>query len=155
MYQLLSMILPIITRPYISRVLGAEGLGKYSLTNAYAQYFVLFGMIGLGLYCSREVAYVRDDKDKLSKTFWELNFLRLITMSVSIFLYILFCIYIVDIDNRSIALIQGFVLLSALLDISWLFIGIEDFKRVSIRNSIIKLLGTSLVFIFVKNNFVV
>ena len=151
MYQLLSMILPIITIPYISRVLGAEGLGKYSLTNAYAQYFVLFGMIGLGLYCSREVAYVRDDKDKLSKTFWELNFLRLITMSVSIFLYILFCIYIVDIDNRSIAFIQGFVLLSALLDISWLFIGIEDFKRVSIRNSIIKLLGTSLVFIFVKN----
>lgn len=150
-YQLLTMLLPIITIPYISRVFGAEGLGKYSLTNAYAQYFVLFGMIGLGLYCSREVAYVRDDKEKLSKTFWELNFLRLITMSISIFLYILFCIYIVNVENRSISFIQGLVLLSSLLDISWLFIGLENFKKVSIRNSIVKILGTCLVFIFVKN----
>lgn len=151
MYQLLNIILPIITIPYISRVLGAEGLGKYSLTNAYAQYFVLFGMIGLGIYCSREVAYVRDDKLKLSKIFWELNFLRFITMSISIFIYILFCIYLVEPKNKMISIIQGLILLSSLLDISWLFIGIEKFKNVSIRNTIVKLVGVFLVFIFVKN----
>ena len=151
MYQILTMLLPIITIPYISRILGAEGLGKYSLTNAYAQYFVLFGMIGLGMYCSREVAYVRDDKIKLSKTFWELNFLRFITMGISVFIYILFCIYIVNTENEIISIIQGLVLLSSLFDISWLFIGIENFKKVSIRNSVVKLLGVCLVFIFVKN----
>ena len=151
MYQLLNIILPLITIPYISRVLGAEGLGKYSLTNAYAQYFVLFGMIGLGIYCSREVAYVRDDKLKLSKIFWELNFLRFITMSISIFIYILFCIYLVEPKNKMISIIQGLILLSSLLDISWLFIGIEKFKNVSIRNTIVKLVGVFLVFIFVKN----
>lgn len=151
MYQILTMLLPIITIPYISRILGAEGLGKYSLTNAYAQYFVLFGMIGLGMYCSREVAYVKDNQIKLSKIFWELNFLRFITMGISVFIYILFCIYIVNTENKIISIIQGLVLLSSLFDISWLFIGIENFKKVSIRNSVVKLLGVCLVFIFVKN----
>lgn len=151
MYQLLTIILPIVTIPYISRVLGAEGLGKYSLTNAYAQYFVLFGMVGLATYCSREVAYVRNDKVKLSKIFWELNFLRFITMGISIIMYTLFCLYIIKSENKMISIIQGLILLSSLFDISWLFIGIEDFKKVSIRNTIVKLLGVCLIFMFVKN----
>ena len=151
MYQILTILLPIITIPYISRVLGAEGLGKYSLTSTYAQYFILFGMLGLSVYSSREVAYVREDKSKLSKIFWELNFLRFITMGITIFIYTLFCIYIVNKDNKIISIIQGLVLLSSLFDISWLFIGIENFKKIAIRNSVLKLLGVCLVFIFVKN----
>lgn len=150
-YQLLTILLPIITIPYISRIIGAEGLGKYSLTNAYAQYFVLFGMIGLEMYCSREVAYVRDDKVKLRSIFWELNVLRYITMSISIAIYFLFCIYVVKSENRMISIMQGFILLSSLFDISWFFKGIENFKKLSIKNSIVKLVGICLVFIFVKN----
>lgn len=151
MYQLITIILPIVTTPYISRVLGAEGLGKYSLTNAYAQYFVLFGMVGLGIYCSREVAYIRDDKNKLSKIFWELNFLRFITMGISIVMYILFCLYVIKLQDRTISFIQGLILLSSLFDISWLFIGLEDFKKVSIRNTIVKLIGVCLIFSLVKH----
>ena len=150
MYQLLTILLPIITIPYISRVLGAEGLGKYSLTNAYAQYFVLFGMVGLGIYCSREVAYVRDDKRKLSKIFWELNFLRFITMGISIVMYVLFCLYVVKLQDKTILYIQGLILLSSLVDISWLFIGLENFKKVSIRNAVVKFIGVCLIFSFVK-----
>lgn len=150
-YQLVTILLPIITIPYISRVLGPDGLGKYSLTNAYAQYFVLFGMIGLGMYCSREIAYVKDNKTKLSKTFWELNFLRFITMGISIIIYILFCIYAIKPQDKIISIVQGFILMSSLFDISWLFTGLENFKKVSIRNTIVKVVGTGLVFIFVKN----
>ena len=151
MYQLVAIIVPIVTIPYISRVLGAEGLGKYSLTNAYAQYFVLFGMVGLGLYCSREIAYIRDNNKKLSKTFWELNFLRFITMGMSILAYAVFCIYIIKPQNRIVSIIQGLTLLSSLFDISWLFIGLENFKKVSIRNTVVKILGVCLIFILVKN----
>lgn len=151
MYQLVTIFLPIITIPYTSRVLGADGLGKYSLTNAYAQYFVLFGMIGLGMYCSREIAYVKDNKDKLSKTFWELNFLRFITMGTSIIIYILFCIYAIKPQDKVISIVQGFLLLSSLFDISWVFTGLENFKKVSIRNIIVRVVGTCLVFLFVKN----
>lgn len=152
MYQIVTILLPIITIPYISRVLGAEGIGVYSLTNAYAQYFVLFGMIGLSMYCSREIAYVKDNKKILSKTFWELNFLRFITMGISIVLYILTFIFVFKSDNIVLNLIQGILLLSSLVDISWLFIGLEDFKKVSIRNTIVKISGVILVFIFVKNS---
>lgn len=151
MYQLVTILLPIITIPYISRVLGPDGLGKYSLTNAYAQYFVLFGMIGLEMYCSREVAYVRDEKTKLSKVFWELNSLRFITMGTSFIMYILFCLYVIKPQDRIISSIQGLILLSSLFDISWLFIGLEDFKKVSIRNTVVKVVGVCLIFIFVKN----
>lgn len=150
MYQLVTILLPIITIPYTSRILGPNGLGKYSLTNAYAQYFVLFGMIGLGMYCSREIAYVKDDKTKLSKTFWELNFLRFITMGTSIIIYILFCIYTIKPQDKVISIVQGFILLSSLFDISWLFTGLENFKKVSIRNTIVKVVGTCLIFLFVK-----
>lgn len=152
MYQIVTMLLPIITIPYISRVLGAEGLGKYSLTNAYAQYFVLFGMIGLSMYCSREVAYVKDNEKKLSETFWELNFLRFITMGISTLLYIIIFIFIIQSDNKLLNIIQGIILLSSLVDISWLFIGLENFKKVSIRNIIVKLVGVGLIFIFVKES---
>lgn len=151
MYQLVTILLPIITTPYISRVLGPDGLGKYSLTNAYAQYFVLFGMIGLGMYCSREVAYVRDDKNKISKIFWEMNILRFITMGTSLIIYILFCLYLIKPQDRITSSIQGLILLSSLFDISWLFIGLENFKKVSIRNTIVKVVGVCLIFIFVKD----
>ncbi len=152
MYQIITILLPVITIPYISRVLGAEGLGRYSLTNAYAQYFVLFGMIGLTIYSSREIAYVRDNKENLSKTFWELNFLRFITMGIATTLYYIIFIFIINDENNIINLIQGIILISAISDISWLFIGLEDFKKVAIRNIIVKLVGTSLIFIFIKNN---
>ena len=152
MYQVVTILLPIITIPYISRILGAEGLGQYALTNAYAQYFILFGMIGLSMYCSREIAYVRDDKERFSKTFWELNFLRFITMGISIMLYIIVFMFLLKSNNKVLNIIQGITLLSSLVDISWLFIGLENFKKVAIRNTIVKLVGVSLVFIFVKQS---
>ncbi|MCX0389401.1 oligosaccharide flippase family protein [Clostridium perfringens] len=150
-YQILNILIPIITVPYISRVLGAEGMGAYALSASYAQYFVLFGMIGLSIYSSREVAYFKDDNEKLNKVFWELNFLRFITMGICIFIYLLlFGIYFEQ--NRFLNIIQITILLSAFFDISWLFIGLEDFKKVSIRNSIVKIIGIVLIFLFVKNS---
>lgn len=152
MYQVTTILLPIITIPYISRILGAEGLGKYSLTNAYAQYFVLFGMIGLSMYCSREIAYVKDDRKKLSLVFWELNFLRFMTMGISTIIYIIIFIFFVNSQDKLLNMIQVMVLFASLLDISWVFIGLENFKKVSIRNTVVKIVGVILIFIFVKKS---
>lgn len=151
MYQVLNIILPIITIPYVSRILGADGIGKYSLTNTYAQYFVLFGMIGLSMYCSREIAYVRDNTKRLSKVFWELNILKFLTMGVSFILYILFCVYVIAPQDRLISSIQGLILLSSMVDISWLFIGLENFKKIAIRNTVVKILGTCFIFVLIKD----
>ena len=152
MYQIVTIILPVITIPYLSRVLGPSGLGEYSLTNAYAQYFILFGMIGWSIYCSREVAYVKDEKEELCKVFWELNILRFITMGISIILYIIVFLFIIKSNNKELYIIQGLFLLSSLVDISWLFIGLEEFKKIALRNTIVKILGVIFIFIFIKNS---
>jgi len=147
---MLSVLLPIVTVPYVSRVLGAEGLGKYAYTNAFAQYFILLGMIGISGYSSRQIAYVRDNKIKLNETFWELNILRFITVGISLIVYIIIFI-IINKTDRLIYAILGLNILAAGVDISWFFIGIEDFKRTVTTNTGIKIVGVVLIFLLVKS----
>ena len=71
-YQILSMIVPLITAPYISRVLGASGFGEYSYTYSIAHYFVLVMMLGVLNYGNREIARVKDNQELLNKTFWNI-----------------------------------------------------------------------------------
>ena len=78
-YQILVMIIPLITTPYLSRVLGAENIGIYSYTLSITTYFILFGSLGVAMYGQREIAYVQDDVNKRSKIFQEILFLRFIT----------------------------------------------------------------------------
>ena len=86
-YQMLVLIVPLITTPYVSRVLGAKGVGTFSYTNSIVQYFILFGCVGLNLYGQREIAYVQHEKEKRNKVFWELVILRIITVSISLLVY--------------------------------------------------------------------
>ena len=69
LYQILLVILPLVTAPYISRTLGATAVGVYSYTYSVAYYFLLFAMLGIGNHGNRSVAAVRDNKEKLNKTF--------------------------------------------------------------------------------------
>ena len=86
-YQILVIIVPLITTPYVSRVLGAKGVGIFSYTNSIVQIFILFGCVGLNLYGQREIAYVQHDKEKRDKVFWELVRLRVVTVSVSLLIF--------------------------------------------------------------------
>ena len=148
-YQLFIIFIPIITVPYVSRVLGPNGVGLYSYTTSYAQYFVLFGMIGISLYGNRQIAYNKSNKKNLSKEFWNIYGLQLITTICSLSIYILlFCI--INNNNRIIYLIQSILIVAAIFDISWFFIGYEDMKSIVIRNTIIKIFGVICIFIFVK-----
>ncbi|SKA88572.1 Membrane protein involved in the export of O-antigen and teichoic acid [Caloramator quimbayensis] len=148
-YQIIIIILPIITVPYISRILGAEGIGINAYTNSIIQYFILFGTIGISLYATRIIAFYRDDKKKLSTTFWSIFYLKLFTTLISYLIFIAF-IFIFDIENKNIFLIQSINILNAAIDISWLFIGIEDFKRNVTRNFIVKVISIILIFILIK-----
>ncbi|MGG7078795.1 flippase [Clostridium sardiniense] len=148
-YQMFIIIIPIITVPYISRILGPDGVGLYSYTASYAQYFVLFGMIGISLYGNRQVAYSKNNRKNLSEEFWNIYCLQFITTILALIIYIvLFCI--INNNNKAIYLIQSIIVLSTVFDISWFFIGYEDMKSVVVRNTIVKILGVFCVFIFVK-----
>ncbi len=149
-YQILIIILPLITAPYVSRVIGAEGNGIYSYTYSIVQYFVLFAMLGLSNYGNRTIAKCRDNKEKLSKEFFSIYAMQLIT---SILMIILYIIYITIFDNQYyiFALIQTISLISTCFDITWFFYGLEKFKLTITRNIIIRLISAICIFIFVKN----
>lgn len=149
-YQILVLIVPLITTPYVSRVLGAKGVGMFSYTNSIVQYFILFGCIGLNLYGQREIAYVQHEKEKRDKVFWELVILRIITVSISL---TVFYFTLASHGNyASVFLIMCLDILASMVDISWFFQGMEDFKKIVVRNFIIKTVGVVLIFLFVKSS---
>lgn len=149
LYQLLLIILPLITTPYISRVLGSEGLGTYTYTYTIANYFMLVAMLGVKNYGNRSVAAVRDDKKMLTRVFWEIYGLQFMCSVLAMVVYLGY-VLIVEIEYQIIALIQGIYVFSGLLDISWLFFGVEKFKITVTRNIVIRLIDLACVFIFVR-----
>ena len=149
-YQILILILPLVTTPYLSRVLGPEGVGIYGYTYSIVTYFVLFGSLGIALYGQREIAYVQDDPTKRKKVFLELISFRFITLAISVIIY---CLAFVRGEKYHIYyLILLLELLASGFDISWFFQGIEDFKKTVLRNVLVRIISVSLVFILVKTS---
>ena len=137
-YQLLLIILPIITTPYVSRVLGAKGVGTYSYTNSITQYFILLGCIGLNLYGQREIAYYQNDIKKRNRTFFELLFLRFITLTISIIVF--YFTMVLHSKYSYIFIIQVLDIIASIFDISWFFQGIEDFQKTVLRNFVVRII---------------
>ena len=148
-YQILIIIMPIITTPYLSRTLGASGIGTYSYTISIVTYFILFGSFGTAIYGQREVAYVQDDTKKRSIVFYEILILRCITMPIAmIVFYLLYCRTGLYYIYFRILLLE---MLSTCFDISWFFQGIENFKKTAVRNIVIKIISVISIFLFIKN----
>ena len=148
-YQLLLIALPLVTTPYISRVLGADGVGIHSYSYTVANYFMLIAMLGVKNHGNRSIAAVRDDPETMSRTFWEIYGLQLLCSTLALGGYFVFT-GVSEPENRIIFLIQSIYVLTGLLDISWLFFGLEKFKLTVTRNIIIKLLSLGCIFLLVK-----
>ena len=148
-YQLLNIIVSLITTPYIARVLGAENSGIYSYSYAVANYFLLFAMLGINNYGNRCIAFARDSREERSEVFSELYTTQIL---FSLAVIIVYGFYIISIcEAKIIACFQLFYLMSAIFDINWFFFGMEQFSLTVTRNVIIKLSLTAGIFIFVKN----
>ena len=148
LFQIVTVFMPLITVPYVSRILGKEGIGVYSYTLSIVQYFIILGTLGISMYGNRQIAYVRDDKEKMSKTFWSITFFKAITTSIAFIVYI--AIFGFNKEYGNIYLIQGIQILAVTIDISWLYMGLEEFKKTVTRNLIVKIVGVACIFIFVK-----
>ncbi len=148
-YQVVAIILPIISTPYISKVLGAKNIGIYGYTLSISAYFVLAGTLGMTLYGQREIAYLQKDKEKYSKVFFEVFFLKLMVMCLSALVFFIFFVR----GNNHYNLFYKILLLELLahvLDVSWFFQGLEEFKKTVTRNFIVKVVSVACIFIFVK-----
>ncbi|WP_066717478.1 flippase [Clostridium sp. Marseille-P299] len=149
-YQILILIVPFITTPYVSRVFLADGLGTYSVTSAIAKYFWLFALLGMANYGNRTISISRKNKDDVSKTFWNLFYFQAI---ISTIIFIAYLIYVVKIGYKAyniISICQIPYVLSAFFEISWFFYGTEQFRFMVIRNAIIKVVTTILIFALVR-----
>lgn len=149
MYQFLAIALPIITVPYVSRTLGASALGEYYYIAAIVSYFNIFAILGTTDYGQREIAKRQEDKVDRSKLFWNILYFRIICTLITLAIYIIFIIVFPQ-KYRLLLIINLLSFVSWIFDVSWYFQGIENFKVTAIRNGLVKILATILIFILIK-----
>ncbi|WP_349516860.1 flippase [Leuconostoc mesenteroides] len=154
LYQLLSIMVPLLTMSYLSRTLGPSGLGTFSWTTSVANYFVLLATMGITLYGNREIAYSLNSNNQ-SKKFYEIQILHFIIGFITLLVYFIFIILFSTINptfhtNFLGLLIQGLLVTSAIFDISWYFMGREEFKKTVIRNTLVRVINVILIFAIVK-----
>ncbi|EML6323438.1 oligosaccharide flippase family protein [Bacillus cereus] len=151
LYQVLILLIPIITIPYVSRVLGPEGVGINAYSLSIVQVFMLFAVLGIPLYGNRQVASVKQQGKKImSQNFWDVYLIQLISSFLFVILYFGFVFFYVE-NNQLIFYIQLLMLIASMLDISWLFIGLEELKKVVVRNTIVRLVSLILIFTVVNS----
>ncbi|MBQ3157470.1 MAG: polysaccharide biosynthesis C-terminal domain-containing protein [Peptococcaceae bacterium] len=149
-YHISLVILPLITTPYIARVLGSHETGVYSYTHAMATWFVLVARFGFGNYGNRQIAATRDNREQLNKTFTSIFVLQMVTGSIAVIAYIVYLIFFCD-QYMISSVISGLYVLSAMFDIGWLFFGLEEFKLITIRTMTVRFISTACIFLFVKS----
>ncbi|MCD7135826.1 flippase [Limosilactobacillus balticus] len=150
-YQILLLLVPLITVPYISRVLGPELVGINSYTNSWMTFFMLVGQMGIALYGNREVAYHCENPIERSKIFWGIELLQVITITCALIAY-LGAVLLFSTTFKEYFLLQSFWIIAAGVDVSWYFMGVENFQRIVFRNMLVKLASVALIFLVVKGN---
>lgn len=147
-YNILIMLTPLLTVPYISRVLGPTGVGINATTNSIITYFLLAGTVGITIYGNREIAFIREDFEKRSQVFWEIELLQITTIGLA---YLAFCIFLFFQNQLKMYFFyQSFLIIAGAFDISWFFMGLEDFKKTVLRNILVKIISLFAIFVLVK-----
>ncbi len=147
-YQVMTLITPFITTPYISRVLGADGTGIQSYTNSVVQYFAILAALGTASYGQREIARHRDDLKMRSRLFWEIEMLCMATTAACLIIW-LFVIGFAK-EYRPYYIVLTMTLTAVAFDISWFFGGLEQYSLIVMRNTAVKLIGIAMLFLFIR-----
>lgn len=148
-YQILTILIPLITAPYLSRVLQPDGIGRASFVESIVSYFSLVAVMGISSYGQREISYVQNDVAKRSEVFWNAKILGFCTSGVTIIFYIVFAL--LQKENSTLYLILTLNLVANFFDITWFFQGMEDFAKTVTRNAIVKIMQICYIFLFVKD----
>lgn len=148
-YQILIIVIPLITMPYVSRRLGADGIGKYSYTYSLVTYFMLLAVLGTSTYGQREIAFHRDDDEKRINIFVEILAFRGISTLVALVGYIVFICIIKE--NKLIMAIEAIYIIDVFFDVSWFFQGLEEFGKIIKRNLVARILSCIFILSFVKD----
>ncbi len=144
----LLLLIPFVTTPYISRILGADGIGQYSYLYSIVSYFVLFAVLGIQDYGQREIAMVQYDSFKRNQIFWELTVLRSLITTIVLLIYFIFIQF--HSQDKIFYYILSFNIVANFFDFTWFFQGMELFKITVLRNVVIKFGTLILIFALIK-----
>ena len=146
-----SIVFPLITFPYISRVLMATGNGKVATASAVITYFNMFASLGIPTYGIRACAKVRDDKEKLSKTVQELLIINSITMLLTLLVFVFTVILVPEFSaEKELYVINGIGMVLNMFAITWLYNALEQYAYITVVNMIVKVVSLVLMFLLVK-----
>lgn len=147
-----SIVFPLITFPYISRVLMASGNGKVAAASAVITYFNMFASLGIPTYGIRACAKVRDNKEKLSKTVQELLIINSITMLLMVIVFAFTVVLVPEFSaEKELYVINGIGMVLNMFAITWLYNALEQYAYITVVNMIVKLVSLVLMFLLVKN----
>ncbi len=149
-YEILSIILPFITAPYVSRVIGTKGVGIYSYTHSYQTFFAMLATLGTISYGTREISRARNDAQLRSRLFWEIELLTVGTTFACILMWLVFTFFAGD--DRIYYLVLTMGLLNSAFDIHWFFSGLEQFQYQVKLNTIFRLTGVVLLFVLIHDS---
>ncbi|GAA4785370.1 oligosaccharide flippase family protein [Olivibacter ginsenosidimutans] len=146
-----NLLVPIISFPYVSRILLAEGIGRAQFMLSFAQYFVVLSCLGIPIYGVREIAKVRHEKVLLSQTFFEILSINIISTLIISVIYI-YCIhnFVFFQHFKPSYLLVGILVFFSFFNIDWFYTGLEQFKQIALRSVVIKLLSLLAIFVFIK-----
>lgn len=150
LYQLLNTCLPLVTSPYLARVLGAAQQGVFSYTQSIVNYFTLFAMLGIVNYGTRTIAACGENREKRTVSFWNIYAIQFVASFAAMGIYGSY-LFLICGENILIAWIQGLYILGSLLDINWLFFGVEEFDVTVKRSMIIRIASVVGILVLVKS----
>ena len=147
-----QMLFPLITFPYVCRVIEADGIGQINFFQSIISYISLFTCLGIPMYAIREIARDRSDVVKMNRTAMEILLLHSMLTLVGYAIVAILCLTVPQIQvNIPLFLILSLTIFFTAIGCEWFYQGIEDFKYITIRGLIIKTVSVVLLFIFVKS----
>lgn len=151
--NVLNLFFPLITFPYVSRVLQAEGIGKYNFANSVISYFLLIAALGISNYSVREGAKLRDDRKKISDFASQVFTINLISTILSYILLFLSLIIFKNLQSYKTAiLIFGLQIFFTTIGVEWVYTIFEEYAYITIRSIIFKIISIILLFLFVRKS---
>ncbi len=149
-YRVFSVLLPLVTAPYLDKTVGTEGVGLYSGAWTWSEIFCLIGMLGLADYGVRTIAQARDDREKLDKTFSGIWQMQLLVAGIALLFWFGY-VFLIAGKEKTIALHMTMMSISCLCNFEWCLIGLDQFKSIALRNTFVKIIAAISAFVFIKS----
>ena len=152
LYNAMNLLFPLITIPYVSRILLAEGNGRVSYAQNIVTYFLIFAQLGIPKYGIREIAKARDQKEELSKLFYEILTINAVSTTIALIAYYGMIVgFRLFPERTELFAVAGMTIAFNYVNCDWLYVGLEEYRYVTLRSFVVKFVSLILILLFVRN----